>query len=126
MTTQNMTSGRPEVDAALVLLAKLGVSPADLIAGVAAARPPVPTFAEFIPRVVAATTAGALKAYGPYWKRIGEHWASRRLDEPGPVGVERRGERLRAGRGGRPNGPGGAGAGGEERPAGGRRRSGGG
>ena len=110
MTTQNMTSGRPEVDAALVLLAKLGVSPADLIAGAAAARPPVPTFAEFIPQVVAATTAGTLKAYGPYWKRIGEHWASRRLDEPGPLEIERLGKQLRAGRVIRRNGRGGAGA----------------
>src|SRR2546423_11872450 len=105
MPTQNMTSGRPEVDAALVLLAKLGVTPADLIAGAAAARPPVPTFAEFIPQVVAASTAGTLKAYGPYWNRIGEHWASRRLDEPGPLEIEQLGKQLRGGRGIRPNEP---------------------
>src|SRR2546423_7199072 len=101
MTTQNMTSGRPEVDAALVLLAKLGVSPADLIAGVAAARPPVPTFAEFIPRVVAATTAGAVKAKGPDRERTRGHRAPPRLGEPRPLGSDRLGDHARA-RGGGP------------------------
>jgi integrase/recombinase XerC len=65
-------TGRPEVDAALILLAKLGVTPADLLAGAAASRPPVPTFAEFVPLVVATVTTGTLKAYGTYWNRVVE------------------------------------------------------
>jgi len=110
MTVDMPTTGRPEVDAALLLLAKLGVTPADLIAGAAAARPPVPTFAEFVPQVAAAVTAGTLKAYGSYWNRVVEQWGSRRLDEPGPLDIERLGKQLRAALVIRRNGRGGAGA----------------
>ncbi|MDT5036111.1 MAG: hypothetical protein QOE03_1296, partial [Micromonosporaceae bacterium] len=76
-----------EVEAALVLLARLGVTPADLIAGAAAGRPPVPTFAEFVPQVVAAVTPGTLKAYGSYWNRVVQEWGPRRLTEPSPLEI---------------------------------------
>jgi integrase/recombinase XerC len=102
-------SSSPEVDAALVLLAKLGVSPAELVAG-AASRPLVPTFAEFVPAVVEAVTAGTLKAYGSYWNRIVEQWGGRRLDEPTPLEIERLGEQIRTHRVQRRNGRGGRGA----------------
>jgi hypothetical protein len=85
--------GQPEVEAALLLLARLGLSPADLVAGAAAARPAVPTFAEFVPRVAGAITPGTLKAYGSYWNRVVEAWGSRRLDEPSPLEIERLGKR---------------------------------
>jgi integrase/recombinase XerC len=110
MSAEPVAASRPEVDAALLLLAKLGVSPADLVAGAAAARPAVPTFAEFVPQVAAAVTAGTLKAYGSYWNRVVERWGGRRLDEPSPLEIERLGKRLRAGRVIRRNGRGGAGA----------------
>jgi integrase len=61
----------------------MGLSPADL-AAVPQNRPPVPTFAEYIPVVSAAVTAGTRRAYGPYWNRVVEHWGARRLDEPTP------------------------------------------
>lgn len=32
-------------------------------------RPPMPTLAEYLPRVVAAAGPGARKAYGSYWNR---------------------------------------------------------
>jgi integrase/recombinase XerC len=60
------TAGRAEIEAALLLLSKLGVAPADLIGPAAAARPAAPTFAEFVPQVAGATSAGTLKAYGTY------------------------------------------------------------
>ncbi|GAB1690681.1 tyrosine-type recombinase/integrase [Krasilnikovia sp. M28-CT-15] len=110
MKAETAGSGRPEVDAALLLLAKLGLSPDDLVTGAAAARPLVPTFAEFVPQVAAATTAGTLKAYGTYWNRVVERWGSRRLDEPTPLEIEQLGKQLRAGRVIRRNGRGGAGA----------------
>jgi integrase/recombinase XerC len=110
MSIDMSTGGRPEVDAALVLLAKLGLSPDDLIAGAAANRPPVPTFAEFVPQVAAATSAGTLKAYGTYWNRVVEQWGSRRLTEPGPLEIEQLAKKLRAGRVIRRNGRGGSGA----------------
>ena len=44
----------------------------------------MPTFAEYVPVVSAAVSAGTRRAYGSYWNRIVEHWGARRLDEPTP------------------------------------------
>jgi integrase/recombinase XerC len=71
------------VEAALVLLERMGLSPADLTAA-PQARKPVPTFAEYVPVVSAAVSAGTRRAYGSYWNRVLEHWGTRRLDEPTP------------------------------------------
>ena len=107
MTTTVTASLRPEIDAALLLLTKLGVTPEELLAGVAATRPVVPTFAEFVPRVVAATTKGSLKAYGTYWNKVLQRWGDRRLDEPTPLEIEELGEHIRNHRVERRNGRGG-------------------
>jgi integrase/recombinase XerC len=74
------------VEAALVLLERMGLSPADLTA-VSRERPAVPTFAEYVPVVSAAVTPGTRRAYGSYWNRIVEHWGGRRLDEPTPSDI---------------------------------------
>jgi hypothetical protein len=71
------------VEAALVLLERMGLSPADL-AAVPRSRPAVPTFAEYVPVVAAAVSPGTRRAYGSYRNRILEHWGARRLDEPTP------------------------------------------
>ena len=71
------------VEAALVLLERMGLSPADL-AAVPQARKPVPTFAEYVPVVSAAVSDGTRRAYGSYWNRVVEQWGGRRLDEPTP------------------------------------------
>ena len=71
------------VEAALVLLERMRLSPADLGA-VPQHRPEVPTFAEYVPVVSAAVSAGTRRAYGSYWNRVIEHWGGRRLDEPTP------------------------------------------
>jgi site-specific recombinase XerD len=71
------------VEAALVLLERTGLTPADL-AAVPQNRLPVPTFAEYVPVVSAAVSAGTRRAYGSYWNRVVEHWGDRRLDEPTP------------------------------------------
>jgi integrase len=110
MTDDAVGSGRPEVDAALVLLAKLGVSVADLDRATAANRPVVPTFEEFVPRVSQAVNPGTLRAYSSYWARIVERWPSRRLTEPTPLEIAALGKQLRADRVVRRNGRGGAGA----------------
>jgi|GEM_PF-2304454 hypothetical protein len=84
-----MTAVKPEasrqavVEAAMVLLERMGLTPADL-AAVPQAREPVPTFAEYVPVVWAAVSAGTRRAYGSYWNRVIEHWGARRLDEPTP------------------------------------------
>ena len=84
MTAVNPEASRQAVvEAALVLLERMGLSPADL-AAVPQARKPVPTFAEYVPVVSAAVSAGTRRAYGSYWNRVIEHWGGRRLDEPTP------------------------------------------
>ncbi len=84
MTAMNPNASQQDVvEAALVLLERMGLSPADLTA-VPQARKPVPTFAEYVPVVSAAVSAGTRRAYGSYWNRITEQWGGRRLDEITP------------------------------------------
>jgi hypothetical protein len=76
-------SQQAAVEAAQVLLERMGLSPADLQAA-PQRRPQLPTFAEYVPVVSAAVSDGCRRAYGSYWNRIIEHWGGRRLDEPTP------------------------------------------
>ena len=71
------------VDAALLMLQQMGLSPGDLVT-VPEDRPPVPTFAEYVPVVSAAVTDGTRRAYGSYWNRVTGQWGERRLDEIAP------------------------------------------
>ena len=61
-----------------MLLERMGLSPADL-AAVPQPCLPVPTFAEYVPVVSAAVSAGTRRAYSSYWNRVIEHWGGRRL-----------------------------------------------
>ena len=81
--TSPAASRQVVVDAALVLLERMGLTPADLTA-VPRHRPEVPTFAEYVPVVSAAVSAGTRRAYGSYWNRVVDQWGDRRLDEPTP------------------------------------------
>ena len=82
MTAVNSEASRQAVvEATLVLLERMGLTPADLTV-VPQARTRVPTFAEYVPVVSAAVSAGTRRAYGSYWNRVIEHWGARRLDEP--------------------------------------------
>ena len=84
MTAVNPEASRQAVvEAALVLLERMGLTPDDLTA-VPQPRKSVPTFAEYVPVVAAAVSNGTRRAYGSYWNRVVEHWGSRRLDEPAP------------------------------------------
>ena len=80
--TQPGASQQAVVEAALVLLERMGLSPADL-ASVPQARPEAP-FAEYAPVVSASVSDGTRRAYGSYWHRVVQHWGARRLDEPTP------------------------------------------
>jgi integrase/recombinase XerC len=75
MTTPPTTTAptAADLDAARLLLARLGVSPADLLTA-APDRAPAPTFAEYVPVVRAAVGAGTRRVYGSYWNRITEQW----------------------------------------------------
>jgi hypothetical protein len=76
-----------DLDAARLLLARMGLSARDLL-DTAPVRPPVPTFAEYVPVVAAAVGSGTRRVYGSYWNRILDHWAERRLDDPTPSEIK--------------------------------------
>ena len=84
--TSPAASQQAAVDAALLILERMGLSPDDLTAA-PRQRPAVPTFADYVPVVSAAVTDGTRRAYGTYWNRITQQWGTRRLDEPTPSEV---------------------------------------
>ncbi|MEV4666125.1 site-specific integrase [Micromonospora echinofusca] len=86
--------GGDELAAARLLLARLGVTPEQLLT---ASRTPraVPTFDEYIDRVSEAVTAGTGRVYGTYWNRVREAWGNRRLDEPTPLEIRQLAERMK-------------------------------
>ena len=47
----------------------------------------MPTFAEYVPVVAGAVSAGTRRAYGSYWNRVVEQWGERRLDEVTPSDI---------------------------------------
>ncbi|WP_249714100.1 hypothetical protein [Rhizomonospora bruguierae] len=77
------------------MLERMGISPADLL-DVRPARPPVPTFAEYVPVVAAAVSSGTRRAYGSYWNRVVQAWGDRRIDEPRPSEIEQLRARVQA------------------------------
>ena len=93
--TSPAASQQAAVDAALLIMGRMGLSPADLTAA-PGNRAPVPTFAEYVPVVSAAVTDGTRKAYGSYWNRVVEQWGSRRIDEPTPSEMRQLVRHIRA------------------------------
>ncbi|MGH3624180.1 MAG: tyrosine-type recombinase/integrase, partial [Sciscionella sp.] len=77
-----------DLDAARLLLARMGLRPADLVATPSPRRPVAPTFAEYIPVVAGGVSEGTRRVYGSYWNRILEQWGARHLDEPTPSDIK--------------------------------------
>ena len=100
MTASDRTPDAPELEAARILLERLGITPAQLLAAPRARtqRAParMPTLAEYIDRVTAAVAPGARRAYGSYWTRVREAWGDRRLDEPTPTEIKQFAERVKS------------------------------
>ncbi len=85
-TSQASGGQQAAIEAALLVLERMGLSPADLLSA-PAQRPVPPTFAEYVPVVAGAVSAGTRRAYGSYWNRVVEQWGDRRLDEPTPSDI---------------------------------------
>ena len=83
-----------EVEAARLVLARMGLAPEDLLTTHAPAST-TPTFADYIPTVSAAVSAGTRRVYASYWNRIATHWGHRRLDEPTPSEIQQLAEQIR-------------------------------
>ena len=87
-------AGAAELEAARVVLERMGVSPEDLL-GLSPQRSAAPTFADYIPKVSAAVSPGTRRVYSSYWKRIADHWGQRRLDDPTPLEIKQLAEHVR-------------------------------
>lgn len=79
-----MSTDPETVRAARLMIARLGLTPEDLM------WVPVdlPTFRDYVPKVVAASGAGARRTYGTYWKRIITAFGDKRLDEVTATDIE--------------------------------------
>lgn len=86
---------RAELDAAWLLLDRMGITAADLL-GSPRCRPAAPTFTEYVPRVRGAVADGTRRVYGSYWNRIVERWPDRLLDEITPTDIKQLIEHTKA------------------------------
>lgn len=76
-----------DINAARLLLERLGVTPQQVLQSVTPTTP-VPTFAEYIDRVADAVSSGTRRVYSTYWKRILTTWSDRRIDEPTALEIQ--------------------------------------
>jgi integrase/recombinase XerC len=109
MTAQPPTASA-ELDAARLILSRMGLSPEDLLT-TPPTKPPLPTFTDYIPVVSAAVTDGTRRVYSSYWNRIQLHWGDRRIDEPTPSQIKELVEHVKTNVVARRNARGGRGAG---------------
>jgi integrase len=84
-----------EIDAARMLLEKLGVTPADLLRA-PAHSPHVPTFGDYIPRVCGAVGSGTRRVYGSYWNRVIQAWGPRLITEVTASDISQLAEQVKA------------------------------
>jgi integrase len=94
VSAAEQTPTSAELDAARLLLARLGITPEQLMEA-SADDAAIPTFAQYIPQVAAATSPGTLRVYQSYWNRIELAWGDRRLNEPTATEIQEFAERAR-------------------------------
>ncbi|HEX7309377.1 tyrosine-type recombinase/integrase [Lentzea sp.] len=82
-----------ELDAARLVLDRMGVTAEDLLNSV---KPPAPTFGEYIPVVSAAVSDGTRRAYTPYWNRVLDQWANISLSDRTPTDIQRLVQHIKA------------------------------
>ncbi|MCR3752262.1 hypothetical protein [Lentzea californiensis] len=82
-----------ELDAARLVLDRMGVTAEDLLNSV---KPLAPTFGEYIPVVAAAVSDGTRRAYTPYWNRVLDQWADISLSDRTPTDIQRLVQRIKA------------------------------
>ncbi|HEX5407761.1 MAG TPA: site-specific integrase [Pseudonocardiaceae bacterium] len=85
-----------EIEAARLLLAKLGVTPNDLLTPPPATAP-MPTIDQYLQRVIDAVPLASRTAYLPYWQRAAAHWPDTPLDTLSPTDISTFTEHIRAG-----------------------------
>jgi len=84
-----------EVQAARMLLEKMGISPTDLLSAPAAPQE-APAFADYIPRVSEAVSAGTRRVYGTYWNRVIQAWGPRPVTSVTALEISQLAEQVKA------------------------------
>jgi integrase len=85
-----------DLDAARLLLARMGITPEQLLRTGHTVTTRMPTFREYISQVSDAVPNGTRRAYQTYWQRIIDTWGERRLDEPTPLEIKKLSESVKA------------------------------
>jgi integrase len=83
-----------EIDAARLLLTRLGIT-AEQLLGAPVLDRPMPTIREYIDQVSAAVPPGTRRVYDTYWRRVVDVWGDRALDEPTPLEVKQLAESVK-------------------------------
>lgn len=94
MNLDATTANAGEIQAARLLLDRLGVSVEQLLDGPTTA-PNMPTFDVYIARVSDGVTSGTLRVYETYWNRVRGTWGHRRLDEPTALEIQQLAEKTK-------------------------------
>ena len=86
-----------ELEAALLLLDRLGIRPEQLI-GIAGPMTveAAPLVRHYLDQVADAVSPATRRVYGPYWRRVVSEWGDRRIDEITPIEIKQLAERVRA------------------------------
>jgi integrase/recombinase XerC len=96
MNSSRNPAPRPqEIEAARLLLEKMGINPADLMRA-SSDSPGVPTFADYIPRVSDAVSDGTRRVYGSYWNRVIQAWGPRPITEVTASDISQFAEQVKA------------------------------
>jgi integrase len=96
-----MTTTTQDLEAARLLLSRLGVDPADLIGDAPAdnadgERPPMPTLGEWIPVVAGLVSPSTASSYGSYWKKAEARWDTRPMDTITATEIKAMAEHVRS------------------------------
>jgi integrase len=98
-----------ELDAARLLLARLGVTP-DQLVGAVRRSAPCPTIRDYLRDVGEAVPSGTRRVYDTYWRRTVDEWGDRRIDEVTPLEIKQLAEHVKSDVVARRNSRGGRGA----------------
>ncbi|MFI5843913.1 tyrosine-type recombinase/integrase [Catenuloplanes sp. NPDC051500] len=99
-----------ELEAARLLLTRLGITPEQLVQAGGHTAIQIPTFSDYIGQVALSVSPASRRLYSTYWKRIEKEWGTRRLDEPTALEIKQLAERTKASAVVRSNARGGRGA----------------
>ncbi len=84
-----------DIAAARLLLAKMGIDPADLLQDPAGPSE-IPTFADYIPQVSQAVSHGTRRVYSTYWNRVVKAWGPRPITSVTPLEISQLAEDIKA------------------------------